>query len=48
MQNAIQFLTQADPIFQTIIDRYGFPEIPVRAQGFETLVLLILEQPKYN
>lgn len=44
MQEAIDFLLSKNPIFQAIIDKYGLPPIPRRPQGFETLVLLILEQ----
>ena len=44
MQNAIDFLSNKDVVFKTIIDKYGVPIIPKRAQGFETLQLLILEQ----
>lgn len=44
MQKAIDFLTKKDKIFKTIIETYGVPIIPKRAQGFETLSLLILEQ----
>lgn len=44
MQEAIDFLTNKNPIFQEIIEKYGLPPIPKRPQGFETLVLLILEQ----
>ncbi|MBP9792529.1 MAG: DNA-3-methyladenine glycosylase 2 family protein [Flavobacterium sp.] len=45
MEKAVQYLIQKDKIFQQIIDQFGFPEIiPSRPQGFETLVLLILEQ----
>ena len=44
MKEAIEHLTQREPIFQKIIDQYGPPKIPSRPQGFETLVLLILEQ----
>lgn len=44
MQQAIDFLTTKDTIFHTIISQYGIPIIPKRPQGFETLVLLILEQ----
>ena len=44
MQKAIEFLTEKDPIFKLIIEKYGLPIIPTRPQGFETLVLLILEQ----
>ncbi|NHM08123.1 DNA-3-methyladenine glycosylase 2 family protein [Flavobacterium sp. CYK-4] len=44
MQEAIDYLTQREPVFQKIIDTYGLPKIPYRPPGFETLVLLILEQ----
>src|SRR6187402_2161016 len=44
MQQAIDYLFQKDAIFKDIIDTYGLPTIPQRPQGFETLVLLILEQ----
>jgi DNA-3-methyladenine glycosylase II len=44
MQEAIQYLTEKDSIFKLIIEKYGLPIIPKRPQGFETLVLLILEQ----
>lgn len=45
MKEAIQYLIQKDKIFGQIIDKYGLPEIiPSRPEGFETLVLLILEQ----
>lgn len=44
MQKAIDFLTNKNHIFQEIIEKYGLPAIPKRPQGFETLVLLILEQ----
>lgn len=44
MQEAINYLVDKDAIFRLIIDKYGIPIIPKRAQGFETLVLLILEQ----
>lgn len=44
MQQAIDYLFQKDAIFKVIIDTYGLPTIPKRPQGFETLVLLILEQ----
>jgi DNA-3-methyladenine glycosylase II len=44
MQQAIDHLFQKDSIFKHIIDTYGMPTIPKRPQGFETLVLLILEQ----
>ena len=44
MQEAIQYLTEKDAIFKSIIEKYGLPILPIRPQGFETLVLLILEQ----
>ncbi len=44
MQQAIKYLLEKDAIFNHIIDKYGLPIIPKRPQGFETLVLLILEQ----
>ncbi|WP_374174780.1 DNA-3-methyladenine glycosylase [Flavobacterium tructae] len=44
MQDAIDFLSARNPVFLDIIDKYGLPPIPRRPQGFETLVLLILEQ----
>lgn len=44
MQQAFDYLLQKDPIFKQIIETYGMPAIPRRPQGFETLVLLILEQ----
>lgn len=44
MQKAIQYLSEKDSIFKPIIEKYGLPTIPKRPQGFETLVLLILEQ----
>ncbi|QIH39316.1 DNA-3-methyladenine glycosylase 2 family protein [Flavobacterium sp. Sr18] len=44
MQEAIDYLLEKDAIFKSIIEEYGMPTIPKRPQGFETLVLLILEQ----
>jgi DNA-3-methyladenine glycosylase II len=44
MQEAIDYLLEKDIIFKSIIEQYGMPTIPIRPQGFETLVLLILEQ----
>lgn len=44
MQEAIDHLSSKSPIFLEIIQKYGLPTIPKRPQGFETLVLLILEQ----
>ena len=44
MEEAIQYLQKTDVIFKNIIDKYGIPTIPIRPEGFQTLVLLILEQ----
>ncbi len=44
MEKAVEFLYKKDKIFKKIIETYGIPAIPKRAQGFETLALLILEQ----
>lgn len=45
MFSAVPYLISKDKVFQYIIDLYGLPKvIPSRPQGFETLVLLILEQ----
>lgn len=45
MDKAFQYLAENDTVFQHIINTYGLPEIiPSRPEGFETLVLLILEQ----
>lgn len=45
MKKAFDYLIQEDKIFGQIVDTYGLPEIiPSRPEGFETLVLLILEQ----
>lgn len=44
MEEAIQYLQKTDVIFKNIIDKYGIPTIPIRPEGFKTLVLLILEQ----
>lgn len=44
MQEAFTFLSNTDIVFKNIIATYGLPTIPKRPQGFETLVLLILEQ----
>lgn len=44
MQKAVKYLLEKDAIFNHIVDKYGLPIIPKRPQGFETLVLLILEQ----
>ncbi len=44
MQQAIQYLSEIDAVFKHIVEKYGIPIIPKRPPGFETLVLLILEQ----
>lgn len=44
MKHALDYLTEQDVIFKMIIEKYGMPKIPKRPEGFETLVLLILEQ----
>jgi len=44
MQQALDYLFEKDSRFKDIVDTYGLPTIPRRPQGFETLVLLILEQ----
>lgn len=44
MENAIAYLLKQDAIFEQISKQYGFPVQPKRPQGFQTLVLLILEQ----
>jgi DNA-3-methyladenine glycosylase II len=44
MKEALLYLTQKEKVFSNIMDIYGLPKIPSRPQGFETLVLLILEQ----
>ena len=44
MQEAFNYLSEKDSIFKAIIEEYGIPVVPQRPQGFETLVLLILEQ----
>lgn len=44
MKQAIDFLSEKEPIFKSIIETFGLPKIPSRPQGFQTLVLLILEQ----
>lgn len=44
MKQAIDFLSEQDVVFKHIIEKYGLPAIPKRPEGFETLVLLILEQ----
>lgn len=44
MEKAIVYLRKQDIIFEKIIQQFSFPTQPKRPQGFETLVLLILEQ----
>lgn len=45
MKTAFDYLIQKDNIFGQIVNIYGLPQIiPSRPEGFETLVLLILEQ----
>jgi DNA-3-methyladenine glycosylase II len=44
MKKAATYRSKKDNIFNLIIKEYGLPTIPSRPQGFETLVLLILEQ----
>ena len=44
MEKAITYLLKQDAIFKQISQQYGFPKQPIRPQGFQTLVLLILEQ----
>lgn len=44
MQEAILYLSEKETVFKHIVEKYGIPIIPKRPQGFETLVLLILEQ----
>jgi DNA-3-methyladenine glycosylase II len=44
MKEAATYLSKKDNVFKQIIKAYGLPAIPTRPQGFETLVLLILEQ----
>jgi len=44
MKKAVEYLIEKEPIFKMIVDKYGLPTVPKRPQGFETLVLLILEQ----
>lgn len=44
MEEAIAYLYKKDNIFKQISQQFGIPIQPKRPQGFETLVLLILEQ----
>lgn len=45
MKEAFEYLQLKDNVFKQIVNEYGLPEIiPSRPEGFETLVLLILEQ----
>ena len=43
-QRDFNHLANLDPNFQRILDLYGTPNVPVRPEGFETLVKIILEQ----
>jgi len=44
MEQEVKYLIEKDPVFKLIVEKYGLPIFPKRPQGFETLVLLILEQ----
>ena len=44
MENAIAYLLKQDAVFEKISQQFGFQIQPKRPQGFQTLVLLILEQ----
>ena len=44
MEKAIAYLYEKDAVFEQISKQFGIPIQPKRPQGFETLVLLILEQ----
>ena len=44
MEEAIAYLYKKDTVFKQISQQYGIPIQPKRPQGFQTLVLLILEQ----
>lgn len=44
LQEAIPHLIEKDPIFKLILDEYGMPGFPSRAEGFESLCKTILEQ----
>lgn len=44
MEEAIVYLLNQDAVFEKINQQYGIPVQPKRPQGFQTLVLLILEQ----
>jgi DNA-3-methyladenine glycosylase II len=44
MEKAIAFLYEKDAVFEQISKQFGIPIQPKRPQGFQTLVLLILEQ----
>lgn len=43
-QTDIKHLTKADPLFETIINQYGYPPNWARPQGFISLSRIILEQ----
>ena len=44
MEKAIDYLYEKEAVFEQISQQYGIPIQPKRPQGFQTLVLLILEQ----
>lgn len=44
MEKAIVYLFEKEVVFKQISEQFGSPVQPKRPQGFETLVLLILEQ----
>jgi DNA-3-methyladenine glycosylase II len=44
MKEAVAYLLEKEAVFTQISQQYGVPVQPKRPQGFETLVLLILEQ----
>ncbi len=44
MKEALKYLSKTDKVFEEIVKIYGIPKTPFRPQGFQTLVLLILEQ----
>lgn len=44
MKEAVAYLLEKEAVFTQISQQYGVPIQPKRPQGFETLVLLILEQ----
>ena len=44
MEKAIDYLYEKEAVFEQLSQQYGIPIQPKRPQGFQTLVLLILEQ----